>query len=213
MDSELRNKLFAITKKRVRNDISHGFDHISRVLSMAEKIGRMEKADLDIIVPAALFHDIVVYKGTARQHRETEESAAIAKEVLGKIQEYPKQKITEVIYAILVCSFSKNIKPKTLEARIVQDADLLEATGAISIMRTFASGPVMGNRKFFDNKDPFVNKRKPDDGKYSLDLFYTRLLIAKERMHTKTARKIAQRRTAFLKSFLEELRLELAESK
>ncbi|MDE1828197.1 MAG: HD domain-containing protein [Candidatus Micrarchaeota archaeon] len=212
MDGRLRNKLITITKKMVKNDISHSFDHIYRVLTLAEKIGRAQRADLDVIVPAALFHDIVVYKGTAKQHMETEDSAMIAKEILGKIKEYPKEKIKGVTYVISVCSFSKNINPKTLEAKIVQDADLLEATGAISIMRTFGSSAAMGNRQFFHTKDPFASKRSPDDRKYSLDLFFTRLLIARNRMHTKTARRLSIRRTAFLRSFLRELRSELSES-
>lgn len=212
MNAKLRSKLIAITKDNVKNDISHGFDHISRVLNLAEKIGKIEKADLDIIIPAALFHDIVVYKGSAKENKEVEESAAIALKILKSMKEYPQDKISDVIYAISVCSFSKNISPKTLEARILQDADLLEATGAVSIMRTFGSGPVMGNRAFYNSEDPFCKKREPDDKLYSLDLFFTRLLIAKNRMHTKTAKLIAKRRTIFLRNFLNELKIELDES-
>ncbi|HVA82705.1 MAG TPA: HD domain-containing protein [Candidatus Aquilonibacter sp.] len=212
MDTRLRNKLVTLAKKRVKNDISHSFDHISRVLRISEKIGRTEKADLDILVPAALFHDIVVYKGTKNQHKEVDESVKIATNILKHINEYPQSKISAVKYAISVCSFSKNITPKTLEAKILQDADLLEATGAISIMRTFGSSTVMGSRSFYAQKDPFSKKRKPNDKLYSLDLFFTRLLIANSRMHTKSAKTIAKRRTAFLHHFLDELSLELKES-
>lgn len=212
MNAKLRKKLIEITKQNVKNDISHGFDHIFRVLNLAEKIGKTEKADLDIIIPAALFHDIVVYKGTAKESKEVEESAATALKILKKMKEYPQDKISDVIYAISVCSFSKDINPKTLEAKVLQDADLLEATGAVSIMRTFGSGMVMGNRTFYNLEDPFCKKRKPDDKSYSLDLFFTRLLIAKDRMHTKTAKSIAKRRTKFLRNFLKELKMELDES-
>ncbi|MDE1869561.1 MAG: HD domain-containing protein [Candidatus Micrarchaeota archaeon] len=212
MNIKLRDKLVNLARKKVNNDLSHSFDHILRVLNMAERIGKVEKADLDIIVPAALFHDIVVYKGTKKQKSEIKESIIIAQNLLNGIKEYPKSKIPAVKYAISVCSFSKNIRPKTLEAKILQDSDLLEATGAISIMRTFGSSAVMGNRSFYDQTDPFSKNREPNDKMYSLDLFFTRLLIAKDRVHTKTAKKIAKRRTAFLQHFLNELNIELKES-
>ena len=95
-----------------------------------------------------------------------------------------------------------------LESQIVQDADGLEATGAISIMRTFATTGQM-NRPFYNPVDPFCKTREPDAMKNALDLFYERLLRVTERMHTKTAKKISTRRTAFLRKFLKELDLEL----
>lgn len=212
MNKILKDKLVVSAAKLLKNDLSHSLDHIQRVMNLAIKIAKVEKADLDVVMPAALFHDIVVYKGTKKQSRETEESAKIANQILRKTEGYPQAKIKKVTYAISVCSFSKNINPKTLEAKILQDADLLEATGAISIMRTFASSTIIGNRALYDSKDPFAEHRKPDDKQYSLDLFFTRLLIAHNRMHTKTAKAMARRRTKFLKSFLTELRSEIKES-
>lgn len=75
-------------------------------------------------------------------------------------------------------------------------------------MRTFSSTGQM-KRKFYNSKDPFCKKRKPNSLNYALDLFYNRLLKVHNRMHTKTAKKIAKRRTKFLKLFLKELNLEL----
>ena len=200
-----------IAKERVNNDLSHDFNHLYRVLKLAETISKRENADLDIVVPAALFHDIVVYKGTPKYKYEVEESAAFAEKTLGKISEYPKNKIGRVRDAILSCSYSKNINPAVLEAKVLQDADLLEATGAISIMRTFSSSAAM-NRSFYSVTDPLCQKRKPDDKTYSLDLFFTRLLVADKRMNTLTAKKIAHRRIAFLRKFLVEFGQELKES-
>jgi len=211
MNNDLKEKLVAIVRDKISNDISHDFGHISRVEKLAEKIAKAEGGDLDVVVPAALFHDIVVYKGTSNSKNEHEESSNIAKKVLSNIKEYPKEKIKDVFYSISVCSFSKNIKPNLLEAKILQDADLLEATGAISIMRTFGSSSIM-NKGFYDFNDPFCINRVPDDKKYAIDLFFTRLLVAHKRMHTKTAKNMAKRRTEFVKKFLSEFKSELKES-
>lgn len=212
MNKILRRKIISLAKKNVRNDISHDFNHLYRVLVLAEKIGKAENADLDIVIPAAIFHDIVVYKGTDKYKHEREDSAEIATRILYKMKNYPKNKIPKVAYAILTCSFSRRVKAKTLEAKVVHDADLLESTGAISIMRTFGSSVVMHDEAFYNYKDPMCKNRKPDPKKYSLDLFFTRLLVAHKKMNTQTAKSMALRRTNFLVSFLEELDFELEES-
>ena len=93
----------------------------------------------------------------------------------------------------------------------MQDDDSLEATGAISIMRTFASAGSMG-RQFYSEIDPFCVPRIPDDSMFVLDLFFSRLLKVQNRLYTKTAKKIAKRRTLFLKTFLESLKKDLEES-
>lgn len=210
MEKGLKQILIKTAENKITgDDPAHDLNHAFRVLSAAEKIAKEEKADLDIIVPAALFHDIVNYpKNDPRKTRGADESAEMTKNILETIREYPKNKIDKVVTAIKSCSFSKGIVPELLEAKILQDADGLEATGAISIMRTFASTGSM-QRTFYNVADPFAKSREPDDIKYALDLFFTRLLKIKERMHTKSARKIAERRTAFLENFLQELELEL----
>lgn len=213
MDSILRSKLIKIARgKYLSDDPSHDFQHIFRVLRIAEKIATDESADLDIVVPAALFHDIINYpKNDPRAKNSSTESAEITKQLLGKIGEYPKEKIFYVWTAIDSCSFSKGIRPDLLEAKILQDADGLEATGALSIMRTFASSGIM-KRTFYDPEDPMAKRREFDDRSYALDLFFTRLLKVIDRMHTVSARKIAKRRTVFLGKFLKELTEELRET-
>ena len=128
MNHKLKNNLINVAKKHINNDLSHDFNHAMRVMNLAVKIAVAEGGNLDIIIPAALFHDVIVYKGSHKYHIEHRKSAEFAKNTLFKIREYPKEKIKLVEYSILVCSFSKNIKPKTLEAKILQDADLLEST-------------------------------------------------------------------------------------
>lgn len=212
MNQSLEKALVAIAaEKQTKTDPSHDFQHAFRVYQLAKKIGLVEKADMDILIPAALFHDIIIYqKNDPRSKNETIESAALAKEILQKTKGYPQKKIEKVVECISQCSFSKGIMPDLLEGKILQDADRLEATGAISIMRTFSSGGQM-NRSFYDPTDPFCKKGSVP-GRSSLDLFYKRLLVVEKGMHTNLAKRIAKRRTLFLKKFLSELRIELKES-
>ncbi len=212
MNLKTINKLKAIAKKRqTKEDPSHDFQHILRVLNLAIKIGKSVKADLDIIIPAALFHDIVVYRKDTHQSRnESDESAEVAGRILESINEYPKEKNEKVKICIKQCSFTKGIVPDLLESKVLQDADLLESTGAISIMRTFSSGGQM-NRTFYNQKSPFFEKGEINFPS-GVGLFYRRLLIAEKRMHTKFAKKIAKRRTKFLMTFLNEFKKELGEA-
>jgi len=212
MNKTLKEKLITISRERqTKNDPSHDFQHVFRVLNLALKIGKKEKADLDILIPAALFHDIIVYqKNHPMSINENEESAEVAKNVLESFKNYPQEKIEKVIICIKQCSFSKGIYPDLLESKILQDADRLEATGAISTMRTFSSGGQM-NRQFYDPSDPFCEKGTVAF-RSNLDLFYRRLLIVEKGMHTELAKKIAKRRTVFLEKFLQELKTELKES-
>jgi len=210
MDKKLKQKLIAIAKEHVKtDDPSHDFGHALRVLAFAENIAKKEEADLDVIVPAALFHDIINHpKNSPKANIAPDESADLTRKILKQIKEYPQRKISDVHFAIKNCSFNKAAKVDPLEAQILQDADGLEATGAISIMRTFSSTGSM-QRPFYNPKDPFCKKRQPDSLHYALDLFFTRLLVVEKRMNTKTAKKIAKKRTVFLRIFLEELRSEL----
>lgn len=194
------------------DDPSHDIEHVFRVLNVAEKIAAEENADLDIIIPAALFHDVVSYpKNDPRNSHAPEESAQEGRKFLAELPEYPAEKISSVQSAIETCSFSKGATPTTLEAQILQDADGLEATGALSIMRTFSTSGIL-KRPFYSPVDPFARNRELNDLKYALDFFSTRLLKVADRMHTKSGKDIALRRTNFLKSFLEELTLELRET-
>ncbi len=210
MNNEIRQQLIKIAKEKIPNhDVSHDFEHTLRVLANAERIAKEEHGDLEIVIPAALFHDLIVYpKDHPDRFKSQEESATWAELILQTLDTYPQEKIALVKTCILECSFSKGIVPALLESKILQDADGLEATGAISIMRTYASTWQM-KRPFYNSEDPFCEHREPDASQFALDLFYVRLLKVAERMHTQTAKQIAQRRTDFLIQFLDEFKLEL----
>jgi len=207
-----KDKLIRIAGKKISSgDSSHDINHTMRVLSASIKIAKAEGADLDIIVPAAIFHDVICYPKNHRKRLDSQtESAEFAKNILRKIGSFPIDKIKKVYDSINLCSFTKAQVPDFLEAKILQDADSLEAMGAISIMRTFSSAGVM-NKSFYNPLDPFCDKRNPDDEKYALDLFFSRLLIVKNRLHTKTAKTMAKKRIAILEDFLKALRFELSD--
>lgn len=210
MKKDLRTTLIKIAESKINgDDPSHDFEHTLRVLANAERIAKKEKADMDVIISAALFHDLVVYpKNHPDKHKSQEESAELASKILDEIHDFPKEKIEKVKTCVLECSFTKGIIPRLLESKITQDADGLESTGAISIMRTYSSTGQM-KRPFYDPIDPFCKNREPDVLHFALDLFYARLLKVTERMHTKSAKKIAERRKIFLEKFLKELDIEL----
>jgi uncharacterized protein len=210
LPDELRTELLQIARTSISSDDpAHDFSHSYRVLMLAEKIAAIEGADFAVIVPAALFHDLVNHpKDSPLAQFSAQESADAASSMLSNIDHYPKDRIARVHAAIRCHSFGSSLAPDFLEARIIQDADALEATGAIAIMRTFASTGIM-KRPFYHPDDPFASARDLDDRRYAVDLFFTRLLKVSDHLHTASAKEMALRRCQFLADFLSELKLEL----
>jgi len=190
-------------------DSAHDFQHIKRVYKNAEVIGRREGADMKILLPAALLHDLVVYpKGSAKTSKSADDSADMAEKLL-KSYRYPQDKIDKICYCIRTHSYSKRLVPATLEAKILQDADRLDALGAIGIARTFSVGG-SERRSFYNPDDPFwKSSRELDDREWTLDHFRTKLLKLKDSMHTKTAKEMAQERARFMELFIKQLQKEL----
>lgn len=195
-------------RKKISNDPAHDFDHIMRVYKNAEKLAQKEKANAKLVLCAALLHDIVNYpKSDKRSKNSSTHSAIAAKKILSKY-DFTNSEIKIVTDAIRDHSFSKNKKPKTIEGKILQDADRLDAIGAIGIARAFAVSGVE-KRSFYNKEDPFCSKRKPDDTKWAVDHFYRKLLKLEKLMNTKSAKIEAKKRTKFLENFLSELKLEI----
>jgi uncharacterized protein len=121
---------------------------------------------------------------------------------------YPAERLEAVYHAIESHSFSLGKAPETLEARVVQDADRLDAIGAVGIARCFLTGGAMDSAMFHLD-DPFGRARALDDRAYAVDHFYLKLLTLKESLHTDAARREAGRRHDFMCGFLEELEREI----
>lgn len=201
-------------KRRVKNvlegrDPAHDFQHIMRVYKNAELIGMKEGADMDILLPAVLLHDLVVYpKGSAKTSKSADDSADLAEKWLQKYG-YPQDKIDKICYCVRTHSYSKRLVPATFEGKILQDADRLDALGAIGIARTFSVGG-SENRSFYNPIDPFCESgRGLNDREWTLDHFQTKLLRLKKSMHTKTAKKIAHERAKFMDLFVRQLKQEI----
>ena len=190
------------------NDPAHDFDHIMRVFKNAQKICKKENAHEKLVLSAVLLHDIVSYpKSDKRSKLSSIKSAEKSKKILKKFN-FTKEEIQIISDAIRDHSFSRNKIPATIEGKILQDADRLDAIGAIGIARVFA---VSGSEKrpFYNVKDPFCKNRVPNDEIWALDHFYRKLFKLESLMNTKSGKIEAKKRTKVLKDFLNELKKEI----
>ncbi len=201
-------------KKRVSKllegrDPAHDFQHIMRVYRNAEFIGRREGADIEILLAAALLHDLVVYpKGSSKTSKSADDSADMAEKILREYG-WPKDKTERACYCIRTHSYSKRLVPATLEGKILQDADRLDALGAIGIARTFSVGG-SEDRMIYNPDDPFCSSgRAPDDRMWTLDHFKEKLMKLQNSMHTQTGKVLARERTAFMQLYIDQLRHEV----
>lgn len=189
-------------------DPAHDLEHIKRVVLTATKICEQEGADQEIVEAAAWLHDCVVLP---KDHPERQTASTLAAEkaeqLLGKTG-FPKHKVAPVKHAIEAHSFSAGIQPETIEAQIVQDADRLDAIGAIGIARCFLTGGVLG-RPLYNAEDPFCTARKPDERRWTIDHFYQKLFKLQEMMNTVSAKKEAENRISFMQEFIKQLEKEI----
>jgi uncharacterized protein len=189
-------------------DAVHDLAHIRRVVANAEQLAASEDARLEIVLPAAWLHDCVaVSKGSPQRHAASRLSAQAAGCFL-RDSCYPAELIPAIEHAIKAHSFSAQIAPRTREAMVVQDADRLDALGAVGIARCLMLGGAMG-KALYDPREPFPRARIPDDTTNVLDHFYLKLLRLADRMSTATGRAEARRRTLFMQEYLRQLGQEI----
>ena len=197
-----------IVREKIQNDPAHDFDHIMRVYKNAQQLCKKEKVNEKLVLSAVLLHDIVSYpKSDKRSKLSSLESAKKAKKILKKF-DFTDKEIQIISDAIRDHSYSRGQIPKTIEGKILQDADRLDAIGAIGIARVFAVGG-SEKRPFYNHVDPFCENRTPDDKTWTVDHFYQKLLKLELLMNTKSAKIEAKRRTLILKKFLLELKQEI----
>lgn len=182
----------------------HDFAHVLRVVENAWVIALAEGADLETVRAAALLHELFNYpKDHPDSHRSGDVCAERADALLERVG-FDPDKRRVAVSAIRDHAFSKRVSPESLEARVLQDADRLDAIGAIGVARWAATCADM-KRPFYHPEDPFCREHVVDDKRWGLDHFYRKLLRIPETLHTRTARRMAERRVAFLRRFLEEL--------
>jgi len=190
------------------HDNAHDLAHIRRVVANAEKILLYESADREVVSAAAWLHDCVVLPKNHPDRKQASKMAAHKAAIFLESAGFPNSKIEAVSHAIEAHSFSAGIIPKSIEAKIVQDADRLDALGAIGIARCFLVGGQI-DRPLYNPNDPFCKSRKPDDLKWTIDHFYTKLFKLPETMNTDTAKLEAIRRVKFMERYLETLGSEI----
>jgi len=189
-------KLIELTRQYARHfferEGTHGFSHTERVFNLCLHIGKDEGADLEVLALAALLHDVArPLESAGKVEDHAAEGARIARHFLRSIG-YPEVKAEAVAHAIEAHRFSRGPEPRTLEAKILSDADKLDAMGAIGIARVFMYSGEHG--------------RSIED---SLAHFEEKILKLKDLMYTETARRLAEERHRFTEEFIERIRREI----
>lgn len=186
MEQKTLDSLIEASKKHQKLHGAHGFEHTERVVRQCMSIGEIMSADLDILVPAAVLHDL------GRGNDEHAEKSAEMASMILKVHSFTPIQVAKICDAIRVHSFSAGGNAISLEAKILSDVDKLDAVGAIGICRAaMHSGEHL--RPFGD----YVNH------------FYEKLLKLKDLMHTEEVRKLADKRSQFMIKYLEQLDAEL----
>jgi len=183
-------------------DGAHDIHHVIRVLKIARKIMASEApVNPHVITASCLLHDCVsLPKNHPDRHTASQLAAEKARHILQRLN-FSQDWIPAVEHAICSHSFSANIAPETLEAKIVQDADRIEALGYIGIARCFYTSGQL-NRNLFHGSDPMGEHRELDDQSFALDHFQLKLLKLPATMTTTGGRRIAEKRAQVLKDFL-----------
>ena len=191
-----------------KNDPAHDFMHIMRVYKNAEKICKLEKADRKLVLVSVLLHDIVKKTHSDKRSKSSADLSADKATLILKKLQFSENEIVIVAEAIRNHSFTKGKVSTSIEGRILQDADRLDALGAVGIARVFSvSGSK--NRQFYQLNDPFSKNRKPNDKKWALDHFFKKLLLLEKLMNTKAGEIEAKKRTSVLKNYLKDLKKEV----
>lgn len=211
----MNEKLIEQTKKYVedffKGDSSgHDYYHTLRVYNLAKTISEKEGGNQEIIVLAALLHDVDDYKIIGENGIPFYNAKTFLKN-----NNVDEDKIVEICNVISTISFkgTDTVAPTSIEGKVVQDADRLDAIGAIGIGRTFAYGGKVGRP--MHNPDIKYNENMTAEQYYknvgtSINHFYEKLLKLKELMNTETAKKMAESRHIYMENFLNEFYKEWA---
>lgn len=200
---------FARHAETVPADAAHDPEHVRRVVRQARRLAELEGADLAVVTPAAWLHDCVhVPKSSPDRSRASRLAAAEAVRLL-RDWRYPEGQLDAIAHAIEAHSFSAGIAPRTIEARVVQDADRLDALGAVGLARCLMLGAAMA-RPLYAPTDPFCERREPDDAVSCIDHLYTKLFRLAGTMQTSAGREEAERRTRVLREYVAALAREIA---
>ncbi|MCI8211907.1 phosphohydrolase [Pseudomonas sp. S25] len=190
-------------------DGSHDTSHLQRVWSNVCAIRDVEGGDPEILIAATLLHDCVSVEKNSPFRSSASRLAAVKATDLLTEMGWGEERIDAVAHAVEAHSFSAAITPRTLEAKILQDADRLDALGMIGVARMFYVSGRMGG-ELYDPQDPHASHRDYDDKRFAVDHFHTKLFKLSDGFQTATGARLAQVRHARMKRFLDELMQEVA---
>lgn len=192
------------------DDNGHGFEHVERVFKIAVKIAEEKRANVEIVALAALLHDADDYKFVGAENAA---KLANARRIMTEnhVEENKMSQVCEIILTMGYSKFLQGIRPQTLEGQIVSDADMLDALGAVSVVRTVMYTVTHGSRKLFDRnmfpennltKEKYTAKGRDRDS--TVNHFFDKLLKLKYILFTPEARREADIRHRFMVDFLRE---------
>lgn len=206
-------KLKSQVKSRYENngDPGHDFAHILRVIESCCSIGNSMEADLNVLLPAALLHDVVkVPKNHPDRLIASQQAATEAAGILRAIG-YSSSEIEKISVVIKEHSYSLGLKPSCIESAVLQDADRLDALGAIGLMRMVTCGALLGST-YYHPDEPIPTSRSLDDKTYTIDHLWVKLFKLGDLFNTVPAKNEGKRRIEFMRNFVYQLQGEVGYS-
>jgi uncharacterized protein len=191
-------------------DPVHGFEHVLRVFQLAKKIALAEGADIEIVSVAALLHDAQNKNPSNEMDTDNRithhlQSAKIAREILSEIG-WQEERIEAVEHCILAHRFRDDTqRPQSLEAKVLFDADKIDAIGAVGVARAIAYASMAGQPFFAQPSDQFLKygRLQKDEPHSAYHEYLFKLIKIKDRMYTLTGRSIAEKRHIVMKEYFE----------
>jgi uncharacterized protein len=189
------------------SDPVHDFDHVLRVFRVAEVLAEKEGADLEIVRAAALLHDAADASGDKELRMDHHEAAAIFAGNVLESEGWPKDQITTVQECIRTHRFRTGDAPQSLEARVLFDADKLDAIGAIGVARALAYAVLDGQPIYAEPTQMFNEQLKTEVGEAytAYHEFLFKLSKIKDRLTTESGKAMAEERHKFMRSFFDQL--------
>lgn len=211
MSHALQAQLRAEAQAQMAADSAHDIAHLDRVWANAQAIAAsFDGIDHAALCAAAYLHDLVnLPKDAPNRAQASRLSAQAARPVMARLG-LAAASVDLACHAIAAHSFSAGIAPQTPEARILQDADRLDALGAIGIARTFLVSGALA-RPLYDAADPFAQSRPLDESAFAIDHWPAKLLRLGEAMATDAGRRMARARLAVMRQYLHALAAELGQ--
>ncbi|MDE3088280.1 MAG: HD domain-containing protein [Chloroflexota bacterium] len=189
---------------------AHDFDHVLRVLALAERLARAEGADIEIVHAAALLHDIARAEEDATGSGDHAQMAAPRARALLIARGVAPARADAVAHAIAAHRFRGNVSPQTLEAKVLFDADKLDSIGAIGVARAYAVSGALNQRLWSAvDSDAVATRDQHNSNHTAVAEFAVKLSKVRERMHTPAARQIADARHAYMADFFARLEREV----